>query len=143
MGRAEDGGDFLNYRLLPQVVCFLFSVKKAGAGPSLAQQNIGSAGFQPVPFRVLTAPHLMHGKYSHVGCALRTISDISYLARSQVALGNENGDQSMHVDYVAFTSPNWVQEKCRRELPAISFNPQFAPCLCLFCAAFPTNSAIK
>jgi len=55
MGRAEDGGDFFNYRVFPQVVCFLFSVKKAGASASLAQQNIGSAGFQPVLFRVRTA----------------------------------------------------------------------------------------
>jgi hypothetical protein len=40
MGRAEDGCDFFNYRVLHQVVCFLFSVKKAGAGASLAQQNM-------------------------------------------------------------------------------------------------------
>jgi hypothetical protein len=52
---GDEGGDFFNYRVLHQVVCFLFSVKKAGAGASLAQQKIGSAGFQPVPFRVRTA----------------------------------------------------------------------------------------
>ena len=60
MGRAGDGGDFFNYRVLHQVVCFQFSVKKAGAGASPAQQNNGSAGFQPVPFRVRTAHRLKH-----------------------------------------------------------------------------------
>jgi len=65
MGRAEDGGDFFNYRVLHHAVCFLFFVKKAGATASLAQQSIGGAGFQVVPFRVRIAPHIIHGKYGY------------------------------------------------------------------------------
>ena len=69
---ADDGGDFFNNRVLHQVVCFLFSVKRGEQAPRLLRKIlvtqasslcIGSAGFQPVPFSVRPAHHLMHGKY--------------------------------------------------------------------------------
>ena len=50
---------FINYYALHQIACFLFSVKKGGAGASPARKMVGSAGFQPVLFRVRAAHPLL------------------------------------------------------------------------------------